>query len=322
MVLKLGCVAVLNRSQQEIDDDISFEEMRRREEEFFRSRSDFENVPEQYLGCKQLVKRLASIQQERIRSTLPSILDDLKKQIKAKKSELKEMPTPITSESDCWTMYIGLIKKYHDRVYAHVHGVYDSDMLGFIEGSTKLSTDSKHHITVSKKSDDSFDDRIGYQLHSRQKKCADQIHNSFTSFFTTKYRTIVLQLLEENAGVALPNFPSFSIIERLYRIEHKKFNEPCEELIENTFEYLKHVLIKMLNDVFSEEASYKHIMIHKLTDIILNIINENEELCSIDIRKMLDIEQRVFTLNQYYMDTVNKIKQEISGHAENKRTGT
>jgi len=35
MVLKLGCVAVLNRDQQEIDDNISFEEMRQREKEFF-----------------------------------------------------------------------------------------------------------------------------------------------------------------------------------------------------------------------------------------------------------------------------------------------
>ncbi|CAF4615059.1 unnamed protein product, partial [Rotaria sp. Silwood2] len=45
-----------------------------------------------------------------------------------------------------------------------------------------------------------------------------------------------------------------------------------------------------------------------LTDIILRTIDESEERCSNDIKKMLEIEERVFTLNQYYMDTVNKIK--------------
>ncbi len=131
-------------------------------------------------------------------------------------------------------------------------------------------------------------------------------------------QNVVLKLLQENAGVALPNFPSFSIIERLYRIEHKNFYKPCENLIEEIFEYLKQLLIKILHDVFSQETNYKDFMIHKLTDIILNMVNENEELCSHDIKKILDIEQRVFTLNQYYMDTVNKIKQQIQQNEQNR----
>ncbi|CAF4268731.1 unnamed protein product, partial [Rotaria sordida] len=97
MALKLGCIAVLNRTQEEIDQNIPFDEMRRREQQFFRSQKAFKDVPEQYLGSEQLVKRLALIQQERIRSTLPSIIDELKKEIKLKKSELKQMPSPITS---------------------------------------------------------------------------------------------------------------------------------------------------------------------------------------------------------------------------------
>jgi hypothetical protein len=59
-------------------------------------------------------------------------------------------------------------------------------------------------------------------------------------------------------------------------------------------------------------------MIHRLTDIILKTLNENEELCSNDIKKMLDMEQQVFTLNQYYMATVNKIKQKLQQYQENK----
>jgi hypothetical protein len=310
MVLKFGCVAVLNRSQQEIDDNISFEEMRQREQEFFRTNNAFDNVSGRYLGCGQLVKRLASIQQERIRSTLPSIIDDLKKQIKTKKSELKQMPIPVTSEGDCWVLYTDLVKKYRDKIYAHVHGVYDNDLLMHIEGSIKVSTDPKR--------DDMFDDRIAYQLHIRQKKCANTIHNSFTQFFTPKYQNIVLKLLEENAGVALPNFPSFSIIERLYRVEHKKFHKPCDNLMEEIFQYLKDILIKVLHDVFSEETNYKGPMIHKLTGIILDTVTENEESCRNDIKKMLDIEQKVFTLNHYYMDTVNKIKQQIQDNEKNR----
>ncbi|CAF1303286.1 unnamed protein product [Rotaria sordida] len=47
--LPLGCVAVLNRKQEEIDAKVPFEEMRRREEEFFQANPAFADVPKEYL---------------------------------------------------------------------------------------------------------------------------------------------------------------------------------------------------------------------------------------------------------------------------------
>ncbi|CAF4490647.1 unnamed protein product [Rotaria sp. Silwood2] len=290
MVLKLGCVAVLNRTQEEIDQNIPFDEMRRREQH------------------GQLVKRLALIQQERIRSTLPSIIDELKKEIKSKKSELKQMPPPVTSEMDCWVLYTDLIKKYREIINARVNGVYDNEMQLKIEESIFATTDLSRTVNPTQLSNDRFDERIAFQLYNRQKECREKLHNSFTHFFSSGYQKLVLKLLEENAAVALPNFPSFSIIERLYRAEQSKFRKPCEDLIESYVEYSKAVLIKILNEVFAEETSYKDQIIHKLTDLILRAIDESEERCHNDITKMLEIEQRVFTLNHYYMDTVNKIK--------------
>jgi hypothetical protein len=322
MVLKLGCVAVLNRSPEEIEEDISFDEMRQREAQFFRSHHQaFENVPEQYLGSGKLVKRLASIQQERIRSTLPTILDELKTQIKAKKAEFKQLPTPVSSETDGWALYTNLIKNYRETIQERVQGVYNNDLQ--LQNVEPISTTivPVQSVTTAPTVTNSFDDRIAYQLYTRQKKCSDIIHNLFPHFFTEKYQKIILKLLEENAGVALPNFPTFSIIERLYRAEQKKFQKPCEDLIESFAEYLKKVLIKILHDVFHEETSYKDNMIHKLTDIIIRAIDKSEEKCSNDVNKMLEMEQRVFTLNHYYMDTVNKIKQKVPDYIEKKKAG-
>ncbi|CAF2432382.1 unnamed protein product [Rotaria sp. Silwood2] len=46
MVLKLGCVAVLNHTQEEIEQNISFDKIRRHEQEFFHTNKAFEDVPE------------------------------------------------------------------------------------------------------------------------------------------------------------------------------------------------------------------------------------------------------------------------------------
>lgn len=117
-----------------------------------------------------------------------------------------------------------------------------------------------------------------------------------------------MKLIEENAGVALPNFPSFSIIDRLYRAERTRFHVPCEELIESCADYFKRVLVKLLHQAFAEETAYKDKMLDRLTDIVLKTIDECDEECRKDVEKMLDIEKRIFTLNHSYMDAVNRIR--------------
>lgn len=226
------------------------------------------------------------------------------------------MPKSVDSEMQCWGVYNDLIKKYHDLIYARVHGVYDNDLQMKIEESN-ISTDDLSRITTCLQINDTIDDRIAYQIHKQQKACSEKFHKLFSHFFTPKYRSIVLKMLDENAGVALPNFPSFSIIERLYRLEQTKFRGPCEDLIESFAEYFKQILIKLLNKAFTEETNYKNRMLDKLATIVLRVIDESEEQCRIDVDKMLEMEQRVFTLNHYYMDTVNKIKLKTQEYKEN-----
>ncbi|CAF4741646.1 unnamed protein product, partial [Rotaria sp. Silwood2] len=62
MALKLGCVAVLNRTPEQIEQDVPFYKMRQLEQQFFQSNKAFQHVPVEYLGCEQLIKRLVSIQ--------------------------------------------------------------------------------------------------------------------------------------------------------------------------------------------------------------------------------------------------------------------
>jgi hypothetical protein len=73
--------------------------MKQREAQFFIKNSEaFQHLPNEYKGIDQLVKRLAIIQQDRIRSTLPQVIEELRKQIREKKVQLKSIPIAMTSE--------------------------------------------------------------------------------------------------------------------------------------------------------------------------------------------------------------------------------
>ncbi|CAF4059349.1 unnamed protein product [Rotaria sordida] len=225
MALKLGCIAMLNRTQEEIEQNISFDEIQRHEQEFFRTN---------------------------------------KKHLKMYRNDI------------LGPLYTDLIKKYREIINARVNGVYDNEMQLKIEEPIFTTTNLSRTTSITQTSNDRFDEQIAFQLYNRQRECRDKLHNSFTDFFSTEYQRMVLKLLEENAGVALRNFSLFSIIERLYHAEQNKFRKPCEDLIESYSEYSKRVFIKILNQIFAEETSYKHQIIHKLTDVILCAIDESE----------------------------------------------
>ncbi|CAF1101269.1 unnamed protein product [Didymodactylos carnosus] len=144
------------------------------------------------------------------------------------------------------------------------------------------------------------DDRIAYQFYTIEKRFQDKIIASFSNFFTPTYASMILKLLDENAGVALPNFSSFHIIETLYRKEQHKLKEPCHTLLKQLAEYLKNILLYLLGG----DNTYDYHFIDRFTHTIITEIKLMEKQCLIDINKQLDIEQRIFTLNHYYMDTV------------------
>ncbi|CAF2028320.1 unnamed protein product [Rotaria magnacalcarata] len=227
-----------------------------------------------------------------------------------------------TNASDCWTLYNNLVKQYQLLVHARVHGIYDGDFEIKTQESPESSATRSLMSVFNPVGNNSLDDRIALQLYRYQKYCATEISKSFSPFFSPEYRGNVVKLLEENASVALPNFPSFSIIQQLCHHEARKIQKSCINLIGLYVEYLKKVLVGFLNQVFVEETNYKHRITQKLTDIILRSLDESEEHCTKDVNKMLTIEQRVFTLNHYYMDTVYKIKIQFQKYESSNRLAT
>jgi hypothetical protein len=163
---------------------------------------------------------------------------------------------------------------------------------------------------------DTCDDRIALRIYQRQLT----FKNRFTDFtehvFTDEYREAIVKLLDENAAVALPNFPSFSIIEQLYAPEHARFRQPCIELIESFTGYLKKILIRMMDQAFVGKPHYKEHLMRKLEDIIIEAIEESEKQCTHDVERLLEAERRVFTFDPYYVDTVQKIKASVVRYEE------
>ncbi|CAF4224785.1 unnamed protein product [Adineta steineri] len=293
--------------------------MKQREEQFFIDHKQaFEHLPDEFKGSKQLVKRLATIQQERIRSTFPDIIKRLRKQIAEKKAQLKKIPASMNTESECWTTFQSMINIYRESISDNVKGEYgqvaSTDIINVPITSKNVKDDSDSDINfdvASVGSDEgllSHEDEyhIAYHIYHLQLEFQKECKNSFTNFFSSNYHKIVLREIDRTAGVSLPNFPSYQIIVGLFRKELQKLPGCCHELVGKIHEYMSKCLLRLFDDAFSND--YRRLK-DRLKEVVIKQLNDVKEKLSERVLEILDTERRVFTLNHYYMDTINKLKE-------------
>ena len=333
MELQLGCVAILNRNQDEIDQNITFDEMKTREKQFFISHKEaFQQLPDEFRGSEALARRLATIQQERIRSTFPHVIKELRKQIADKKAQLKKIPASMNTEIECWANFQSMINTYRESIHDKIKGEYDqvasTEITELSTVSRDLGSDSDNDIDSNVpdaeseeellSNDECDEDHIAYHIHHLQRTFQSGCRKVFTNFFSSQYHKIVLREIDRTAGVSLPNFPSYQIIVGLFRKELQKLPICCHNLVEQIHEYMSQCLLRLFEVAFNND--YPRLK-ERLKEVIIKRLNEVREVLLERAQEILDTERRVFTLNHYYMDTVNKLKEtEKKKNADQKRS--
>ncbi|CAF3880171.1 unnamed protein product [Rotaria sp. Silwood1] len=315
MDLQLGCVAVLNRNQDEIDRNISFSEMKQREKQFFITHKEaFEPLPDEFKGSEQLVRRLATIQQERIRSTFPDIIKKLKNQLAKNKAQLKKIPPSVNTEAECWTNFQSMINAYRESIHDNVKGEYDQvasrEVTELPITCTDVDAASSDNIDSDVQDDEceeeeslaeeNDEDHIAYRIYQLQRKFQNECRQSFPDFFSSKYHKIILREIDRTAGVSLPNFPSYQIIVGLFRKELQKLPHCCHALVKQMHEYMSQCLLQLFEQAFNND--YPRLK-ERLKEIITKRLDDVQEVLMERVNGILDMEKRVFTLNHYYMDT-------------------
>jgi hypothetical protein len=294
IAFSLGCVAVLNRKQEEIDGKVSFEEMRRREEQFFRTNTAFHNVPKQHLGSRELIKKLVSIQQNRIQSALPGVIEQVKQRAQEARNALRQIPTAILSENDARIAFIESLRNYRSAVEKCAKGDYDIDI-------------EKAAENFDPRACEKWDDRIAFHLKMFVQVTSNGIQQILSQFASARQNA--LKVIEENYGGGLPNFPTSNIIQQLYQPCHRKLEGPCKQLISWVAEYIVRCLENILNRVLPEGASYRVSLGREVSKLIQNLIGKSQEKCLENVQQMLEMEENVFTVNPQYMKTFLELKQ-------------
>lgn len=291
--LPLGCVAVLNRTQDEIDANIPFAEMREREKRFFAAHSAFNGVPEDFLGSRSLIKKLVTIQQKTIRSHLPVFIEKVRAKLKERKKELDRIPKCIQSEAEASAVFYEILRNFRNAIEQRMRGDYE---IKFDENSSFWNPTQQ----------DQWDDRIAYHLKMGIRHTSKEIDDIFSKISTTEHQTKMRQAVQNNYGGGLPNFPSTNIIQQLYQPLYNQLEKPCRSFVIFVKNYTRNCLKYILDRVIPPEASFKDTLIRELGRVIEYVTSDCEDKFMKSIDQILIMEEKVFTLNPYYMEVFNK----------------
>ncbi|AQK98601.1 Dynamin-related protein 3A [Zea mays] len=135
--LKLGYVGVVNRSQQDINSDLSIKDALAREEKFFRTQPAYHGLA-QYCGIPQLAKKLNQILVQHIKTVLPGLKSRISSQLTAVAKELAVYGDPVDSKAGQGAKLLNILAKYCEAFSSMVEGKNEDISTTELSGGARI----------------------------------------------------------------------------------------------------------------------------------------------------------------------------------------
>ncbi|CAF2734374.1 unnamed protein product [Rotaria sp. Silwood2] len=287
--LKLGFIAVRNRSTTE---RISLEDARKREKEFF-SQHPASRITGHCLGIDALINRLADLYSDRVKETFPKMRTDIQTKLKEVREQLSKFPPDLESTS-------ARLAKYYELSDWYVENI--------IKERFKSLNDGRHTSIIN-------------NLHDKFKKAQDIIRNQDKEFFSRIYHSKVHNAMLACFGEQLANFLPHPVLKRFICEKIDQLWYVIEVLIEESFHMTSTLLLD--ND---QDACNEDILLLKLLPVFRNVVSmylkKKKQAVHDQLQEIIQLEKHEpYTLNHYYMTTINKFKEYIAEQKSGRTDG-
>ncbi|XP_015168753.1 dynamin-related protein 3A-like isoform X1 [Solanum tuberosum] len=141
--LRFGYIGVVNRSQEDINNNRPIREALAYEEQFFRDYHVYRGLSDR-CGIPQLAKKLNQILEQHIRNVLPTLKTDLTSHLVAVEKELRAYGEALESKGERGAMLLNILTKYSEAFSSEVDGKSQAMTTKELSGGARI-----HHIFQS-----------------------------------------------------------------------------------------------------------------------------------------------------------------------------
>lgn len=269
--LKLGFVAIKNRSQADLSNGMKVAESLLKEKEFFDKHPIYGTMPPGYCGTQSLVDKLTDIFFNKIKEHLPEIIKQMRIKIKESEDELLLLGTPMPIDNiGKMNMIWNLFTEYCESYKNVIKGKYDNKRLLNLH------------------------DEGGYKIK--------QFFKDLLSEYTGDYRATkdytdenISYALTMHEGDSIPGFPSVDAFFYLLKPELEKFREPVFDCLNDTYNYMESLSYKIIDHIFFKFPN----LIGTIKEYVTEFINEKKEECKYLLESIVNMHINYLFTNDY-----------------------
>ena len=249
--LKLGYIAVKNRSELDLKNGISINEGIKKEEDFFKNHTIYNKMNKNLLGTKSLIRRLNEVYNKLFFKNIRNIIDSINQHIRRVNKEIDLLGEPVPDNlKEKNKMFLKLIQNYIDIFF------------NILNNKEKFIKNQDSIKNIEKK-----ENKI----------------NKLYSLFLKDYINIKFN---ENIIQNLSTQEKENSIIKILRPYLKKIKEESSQLYDSIKSYLFNLSDKVIITVFKRFNLIKN----KMKDIIKNIFEKEMKNTEDFMNKILDSE--------------------------------
>ena len=124
--LELGFHCVVNRSQKNIDEEMSREDLWAKERKIFTKNERMKRLPEKNWGTLRLMEKVAKIQEARVDECLPKIKESVRRKMGELQAELREVPPQPETGADKSRLLNRLVSQIRDDLARRIRAEFMS----------------------------------------------------------------------------------------------------------------------------------------------------------------------------------------------------
>ena len=246
--LKLGYIAVKNRSQQDITNGMKVKEALEQERKYFATHCVYSTLPKGLCGTEILSNKLKEIFYEHISRFFPEIVSKINSQFKEKEKRVRELgPNIPLRESDKFSFLWNLVNKFCQSFKNSVTGGYD-----------KFSR---------------MDSKLKIPIRGQIQTIFEKIYWDFSKDYnvTGCYSDQeIKKIMDKYEGETLIGFQSIDAFYAILLPSLTELKEPAEEALERISDILKDVASQCLN----QECSRFPSLFEELCEVIKDFMDQ------------------------------------------------
>eukprot|EP00357_Protocruzia_adherens_P036460 CAMPEP_0114985458 /NCGR_PEP_ID=MMETSP0216-20121206/7870_1 /TAXON_ID=223996 /ORGANISM="Protocruzia adherens, Strain Boccale" /LENGTH=650 /DNA_ID=CAMNT_0002347761 /DNA_START=71 /DNA_END=2023 /DNA_ORIENTATION=- len=280
--LKHPIIAVRNRTQDELDQGLSLEEARQRENEFIANHEELSRLDSSSKGTKALVVKLVELQKEKLLTAKEPMKLKVNEQLTKVTTQLTKLPEACKNDMEI----CGRFQEYMQGVHHDLNNLIDGNYCDFIDNDTMYLRSREFEVLSG---------------HVKEMKFEK-------SFLKTEYSQEFAKYLKLTNGMVLPNFNNDQSFKLKFNAEVQNVVEPTERCIDEFGDVLAQIAETLISKWFRSFPNLET----ALKGSLRATIRKQAEFCKEEMASLIESElNEPYTHDTYYLEMFKAVKEAI-----------